>query len=315
MTSDHVQYAPLQHILRQLTRVTEVWTCGLKALTNLLGVTHPISLPSLKKIGLEIDFGTSGSIDKPRLLSTFVEQLKVRKGPHDVETEILEISGSCDQLAYPDWKLFEGLEGLVKVSKDSLWEYCKTTPHSGARSGIIDAMFRAALRPRRVVLAVATSIAISTPSSQEPEKLPNYPLRAPDVLLAQGVVSKWIGVEHAIEHRVKSIIAPDEPLTPALLYVGISTLTGSILARNRGLPTRVLLPPVFLLASLNHFLPKTSANLSAYFSALEETYFPTVAEKHAIANAHSRMTWERVKEGTQSGREGVMKGVEGAVEW
>ncbi|KAF9490885.1 hypothetical protein BDN71DRAFT_143151 [Pleurotus eryngii] len=116
MTSDHVQYAPLQHILRQLTRVTEVWTCGLKALTNLLGVTHPISLPSLKKIGLEIDFGTSGSIDKPRLLSTFVEQLKVRKGPHDVETEILEISGSCDQLAYPDWKLFEGLEGLVKVS-------------------------------------------------------------------------------------------------------------------------------------------------------------------------------------------------------
>lgn len=40
-----------------------------------------------------------------------------------------------------------------------------------------------------------------------------------------------------------------------------------------------------------------------------------MAEKHAIANAHSRMTWERVKEGTQSGREGVMKGVEGAVEW
>ncbi|KAG9217606.1 hypothetical protein CCMSSC00406_0010425 [Pleurotus cornucopiae] len=204
-------------------------------------------------------------------------------------------------------------------------------------------MFRAALRPRRVALAVATGFAISTPSSQEPEKLPIYPLRTPDVLLVeestplekhigiarravtetyhdayaqvQGVVSKWIGVEHAIEHRVKSIIAPDEPLTPALLYVGISTLTGSILARNRGLPTRVLLPPVFLLASLNHFLPKTSANLSGYLSALEETYFPTLAEKHAIANAHSRMTWERVKEGTQSGREGVMKGVEGAVEW
>ncbi|KAJ8690804.1 hypothetical protein PTI98_012203 [Pleurotus ostreatus] len=204
-------------------------------------------------------------------------------------------------------------------------------------------MFRAALRPRRVALAAATGIAISTPSSQEPEKLPIYPLRTPDILLVeestplekhigiarravtqtyhdaysqvQGFVSKWIGVEHAIEHRVKSIIAPDEPLTPALLYVGISTLTGSILARNRGLPTRILLPPVFLLASLNHFLPKTSANLSAYFSALEETYFPTLAEKHAIANAHSRMTWERVKEGTQSGREGVIKGVEGAVEW
>ncbi|KAF9490876.1 hypothetical protein BDN71DRAFT_142951 [Pleurotus eryngii] len=96
MTSDHVQYAPLQHILRQLTRVTEVRTSGLKALTNLLGVTHPISLPSLRKIVLENDFG---SIDKPRLLSKFVEQLKVRKG---VETETLEISDIYGQLTSAD---------------------------------------------------------------------------------------------------------------------------------------------------------------------------------------------------------------------
>ncbi|KAG9217604.1 hypothetical protein CCMSSC00406_0010423 [Pleurotus cornucopiae] len=111
MASDHVQYAPLQHVLRHLTRVTEVRTSGLKALTNLLGVTHPISLPSLKKIVLENDLN---SIHKPRLLSKFVEQLKVRKGLHDVETETLEISDIYCQLTSADLKLFEG---LVKVSK------------------------------------------------------------------------------------------------------------------------------------------------------------------------------------------------------
>ncbi|KAL0952954.1 hypothetical protein HGRIS_007164 [Hohenbuehelia grisea] len=203
-------------------------------------------------------------------------------------------------------------------------------------------MFRAALRPRRVAaFAAATGVVLHTPP-QDQDKLPIYPLPTPEILLVethspleqqigvarqavtqayndaysqvQGVVSKWIGVEHAIENRVKSIIAPDEPLTPGLLYVGISTLTGSILARNRFLPTRLILPPAFFFASLSHFLPRTSANLTGYFSSLEETYFPTVADKHAIANAHSRMAWERVKEATQNGRESFSSGVEIAVD-
>ncbi|KAF7421245.1 hypothetical protein PC9H_011766 [Pleurotus ostreatus] len=79
--------------------------------TGDLCVTHPISLPSLKKIVLEDDFSR---IQKPRLLSKFVEQLKVWKGLHSVETETLEISDIYCQLTSADLKLFEG---LVKVSK------------------------------------------------------------------------------------------------------------------------------------------------------------------------------------------------------
>ncbi|EEB90332.1 hypothetical protein MPER_11472 [Moniliophthora perniciosa FA553] len=36
----------------------------------------------------------------------------------------------------------------------------------------------------------------------------------------QGLVSRWIGVEQAVEHRVKSIISPEESLNPGILYVG-----------------------------------------------------------------------------------------------
>ena len=38
-------------------------------------------------------------------------------------------------------------------------------------------------------------------------------------------------------------------------------------------------------------------------------------EKHDIANAHTRMTWERAKEATRDGREGISKGTEGLVSW
>ncbi|KAF9007090.1 apolipo protein O-domain-containing protein [Cyathus striatus] len=124
----------------------------------------------------------------------------------------------------------------------------------------------------------------------------------------QGWIDRWIGIEHAVENRVKSIISPQESLTPGLLYVGIAALSGSIIARNRFLVTRLILPPTLLVLSANHFLPKTTTNLREYFASLEDTYFPTFSEKHEIAKAHSSMTWERIKEATASGREHINHG-------
>ncbi|KAF9040003.1 apolipo protein O-domain-containing protein [Panaeolus papilionaceus] len=127
-------------------------------------------------------------------------------------------------------------------------------------------------------------------------------------------VSKWIGVEHAVENRVKAIISPDESLTPGLLYVGVATLSGSILARNRMLLTRFIAPPLFLLVSANYVLPKTTANLSSYLGSIEEKYFPTFAHKHDVAKAHSAMAWEQLKESTQKGRESLNNGALFAVD-
>ena len=114
--------------------------------------------------------------------------------------------------------------------------------------------------------------------------------------------------------RIKSIISANESLTPGLLYVGIATLTGSIIARNRMLATRFLLPPIFLFASASHFLPETTGNLSSYLGSLEETYFPSLSEKHDVAKAHSQMTWEKVKDVTASSRDQLNRGTMTAVE-
>ncbi|KAJ3500001.1 hypothetical protein NLJ89_g9984 [Agrocybe chaxingu] len=202
-------------------------------------------------------------------------------------------------------------------------------------------MFRTASRlPRRTLLSA--TVAGTAVGLHEREKLSIYPSPTPDVVLVdspselekqissvrrtaqdtyagahahvQGWISKWIGVEHAVEKRVKSIVTPEEPLTPNLLYIGVATLTGSILARNRIFATRLLLPPLFLISSAQHFLPKTTGNLSAYLGSLEDTYFPTFAEKHEIAKAHSAMTWERIKDATKNGREKINRGAVVAVD-
>ena len=67
------------------------------------------------------------------------------------------------------------------------------------------------------------------------------------------------------------------------------------------------LPEVPAVLAAHHFLPQTTHNITSYLGQVEERYFPTVAEKHEIAKAHSAMTWERLKEGTKSGREQANK--------
>lgn len=144
-------------------------------------------------------------------------------------------------------------------------------------------------------------------------------------------MSKWIGVEHAVEstccvssvrrllileisERIKSFKAPEESITPGALYIGVATLTGSILARSRGLPIRLILPPTFFFVSLNQFLPRTASNIGDYVSGLEHKYVPRAARFQDTAIAHSQMTWQMAKDRAEEGREALGKGVFAAVE-
>ncbi|KAF7982619.1 hypothetical protein HWV62_27033 [Athelia sp. TMB] len=129
----------------------------------------------------------------------------------------------------------------------------------------------------------------------------------------QGAVDRWIGVEHVVESRVKSLLAPEEPLTPGILYVAVAALSGSILTRARALPLRVALPPLLFCAASAHFLPKTSANVAEYVGELEERYVPAVKQFQDTGIAHSQMGWAQLKEALGEGRKRVAKTAEGAV--
>jgi len=128
------------------------------------------------------------------------------------------------------------------------------------------------------------------------------------------IVSKWIGVEEAVESRIKSLLSKDEPLTPGVLYIGVATLTGSIIGRTRSLPVRILLPPTFLILAFPQFLPKTSANLRAYFASLEDHYLPDIATQHDTFNRSVAKlladTCKKYAELTKSGKDGILAGLQ-----
>ncbi|KAJ7055838.1 apolipo protein O-domain-containing protein [Mycena amicta] len=130
----------------------------------------------------------------------------------------------------------------------------------------------------------------------------------------QGLVSRWIGVENRVEHRIKSLLPADERLVPGVLYAAVAFLSGAIVARHRGLTLRIILPPTLGLAATTHFLPKLSANIRAYASDLEDHYAPGLAKTHEIGKAHTAMGWERVKDGTAAARDSAKGGVLKALE-
>ncbi|KIY44290.1 hypothetical protein FISHEDRAFT_78195 [Fistulina hepatica ATCC 64428] len=192
-----------------------------------------------------------------------------------------------------------------------------------------------------VVSAAVAGTLVPTDAKEPVEKLSIYPPSSNGVLLAddpipleaeigqarravtrtfrgaiarvQGVVDRWIQVEYAIENRVKHTLAPAEPLMPAVLYIGIAGLTGSILARSSSLLVRVSLPPTFVVLASRHFFPSTSSNIAAYCGELEERFAPGLAHKHDVAKAHTMMMVERVRDAWNSADVRIRGRVESAV--
>ncbi|KAH7105171.1 apolipo protein O-domain-containing protein [Auriculariales sp. MPI-PUGE-AT-0066] len=202
-------------------------------------------------------------------------------------------------------------------------------------------MFRAA-QTRRTLLSAAAIVATGPSvgsSSADKSKLSIYPKEEPVILLepdpsrleleirnvrlvitdkfietrsaVQQSVERWIGVEQHVESASNQVVqAKDESITPGILYVGVAGLTGSILARGRVFPVRFLLPPALFIGAMPYFLPRTTANISAWLSQLEHAYVPEFAKQHdavvgrsreivGTARAHSAMTLERVKNGAE----------------
>jgi organizing structure protein 2 len=63
-----------------------------------------------------------------------------------------------------------------------------------------------------------------------------------------------------------------------LLLTNPIPFTGNILVR-------LLLPPTLLVAASPYFLPRTSANIRAYLSNVEDAHFPELAAQHRAVNA------------------------------
>ena len=117
--------------------------------------------------------------------------------------------------------------------------------------------------------------------------------------------------------RLKSLapLEETEPTLPGLLYVGISTLFGSTLARPCSLPLRILAPPTFAFTALLHFLPNTSRNVGDYLWHVEKKYVPGVDKRQSALVGRMGGIWEDAIAGVNEANGGVGHGVDSALGW
>ena len=139
-------------------------------------------------------------------------------------------------------------------------------------------------------------------------------LHAHTVLLQKHIdlaFSKYLSYEHSITTTISSLAPPkssEEKVVPGVLYVAVSTMAGSIIARNRMLPIRALTPVFVGVGAGWYFLPETTRNVADLVWEWEKTV-PEVAEKHLLIRRGIEEVVEVSEKAIKDGRRAVDENV------
>ncbi len=89
----------------------------------------------------------------------------------------------------------------------------------------------------------------------------------------------YTSVGNKVIKTIADLKHQEESLLPSSIYVLTSTLTGSILTRNKGIALRFISPLFFGVSSFKYLLPKTSTNIESFIWKAEKEYLaPEVTE-------------------------------------
>lgn len=96
--------------------------------------------------------------------------------------------------------------------------------------------------------------------------------------------------EKEVTGILSSLHDKQEDLFPNSIYIVIAALSGNIIARQRGILSKFLLPPTLGLIAYKYFLPHTCSNTFNLFWNFEERKFPTVADQQK-KSYHTAKSW------------------------
>lgn len=131
-------------------------------------------------------------------------------------------------------------------------------------------------------------------------------------------LSRLFETEASITSTLASLAPPPESgerLMPGVVYVLVSSMAGSIIARNKNVLVRVAAPVGFGLGAAYVLLPVTMGNVGRLVWEYEKR-FPKVAETHLkvrekyetavrMARVHARLAVEEVENKVREARESV----------
>jgi organizing structure protein 2 len=121
-------------------------------------------------------------------------------------------------------------------------------------------------------------------------------------------LERYLRVEKDVTSTVASLRADNEDILPGGIYVLISTLTGSILARRRGILIRATAPVLFGLGAFRYFLPGTYRNTGALIWSFEQRS-PAVADAHLKVEAQINDLSSGVQSVLETGQSSLESGV------
>lgn len=128
--------------------------------------------------------------------------------------------------------------------------------------------------------------------------------------------TKYNETERQVTDTMTELHYKSEDLLPNTLYILIATMSGNIMARQRGLIAKTTFPVVLGLASFRYFLPQTFNNVTGFVWNLEKRTLPDLAEQQQLALAKadnfiqnveksSQRNQKRLEDGTNSLRKSI----------
>ncbi|KAK6355061.1 hypothetical protein TWF696_004187 [Orbilia brochopaga] len=118
---------------------------------------------------------------------------------------------------------------------------------------------------------------------------------------------RYLHIEHTVTTTIADI-APSqrsgETIIPGALFVAISAMAGSVLARRRMFPLRMLAPVVTGVAASWYFLPETTRNVADLAWRWEQKV-PAVAEAHLATRRGVEDAWSAATGTYRQARETV----------
>lgn len=116
--------------------------------------------------------------------------------------------------------------------------------------------------------------------------------------------------ERQVTGTVSALHNKSEDLLPNSIYIVIAGLSGNILARQRGIVARTLLPVALGLASFKYFLPQTFSNTAGFAWKVEQRTVPELAQGQVAVLAKAENLVESFEKTAKSGQDKVQSGVE-----
>lgn len=121
---------------------------------------------------------------------------------------------------------------------------------------------------------------------------------------------KYCEKERLITTTASSLHSKSEDLLPNSIYIVVATLSGNIIARQRGIVSKVFFPVTLGIASFKYFLPQTFSNSTQFVWNLEQRFLPQLAQTQKASLEGADKLIHKIEETSDASQKSVSNSIQ-----